>query len=149
MRVTTEMRIATNPKAGISYYYLGQHIENTLSPAETASRSTQPTEKDRKTLEAYGTAIALDQGLVPAYLGRANIHWYLKNSTLAVSDYTKAIAIQHGDGKIYNRRAQLYMELGKYGLAEEDFGKAIELHPTWLRSIAFLSAAWRCGPEGW
>ena len=124
--VDIQKAIATNPKAGISYYYLGQHIENTLSPAETASRSTQPTEKDRKALAAYSTAIALDQGLVPAYLGRANIHWYLKNSALAVSDYTKAIAIQPQDGKIYNRRAQLYMELGKYGLAQEDFGKAIE-----------------------
>jgi tetratricopeptide (TPR) repeat protein len=118
--------IAINPKIGLSYYYLGTSIESTMSDAEKFSPSSQPTENDRRRLQAYNTAITLDPTLVPAYTARANIQTYLKHPALALNDYNKAIELHPNDHELYNRRAQLLMDNGKDREAIADFTKAID-----------------------
>lgn len=118
--------IATNPKVGLTYYYLGANIESSLPPAERASASSQPTANDQKLLQAYGTAITLDPSIVPAYMARANIHIYLKHPNLALNDYNKAADLDPTNHDIYNRRAQLLMDNGKNREAIADFTKAID-----------------------
>jgi tetratricopeptide (TPR) repeat protein len=124
--VNFQKAIAINPKVGLTYYYLGQNIESTLPAAERSSTSSQPTENDRKLLQAYGTALTLDPGLVPAYVARANIQTYLKHPNLALNDYDKAIELHPKDHELYNRRAQLLMDNGRDREAIADFGKAID-----------------------
>jgi len=118
--------IEINPKVGLTYYYMGENIESTLPDAERSSTSSQPTDNDKKLLQAYGTALTLDPALVPAYMARANIHIYLKHPTLALSDYGKAIELQPRDHHLYNRRAQLLMDNGKNRDAIADFPRAID-----------------------
>lgn len=128
--------IATNPKIGLTYYCLGTNIESTLPPAERFSTSSQPTANDQKLLQAYGTALTLDPGLVPAYAARANIHIYLKHPNLALNDYNKAIDLDPTNHDLYNRRAQLLMDNGRNREAIADFTKAIDN----CRSDALLQA---------
>jgi tetratricopeptide (TPR) repeat protein len=118
--VNFQKAIAANPRIGLNYYYLGDVIESTLPPY------SQPTEADRKLLQAYGAALTLDPRLVPAYVARANIHTYLKHPNLALSDYDKAIELHPRDPDLYNRRAHLLMDSGKNREAIGDFTKAID-----------------------
>ena len=130
-RLEFQKAVAANPKSGLAYYYLGQIIEATLPDAEKFSQTSQPTETDRKLLDTYGTALALDPTLVPAYTARANIHIYLKHPALALRDYNEAIKLHPKDHEIYNRRAQLLTDNGKNEEAVEDFTKAIANCTDW------------------
>jgi tetratricopeptide (TPR) repeat protein len=124
--------IELNPKVALAYYMLGNNIQSTVPEKERYSSSTEATENDRKILQSYRTAISLDSKLIPAYVARANVLWYLHIRDRAINDYSKAIDLDPNDSDLYNRRAQLYMEMQSYDHAAEDFTAAIKKskHPS-------------------
>jgi Tfp pilus assembly protein PilF len=77
--------------------------------------------------EQYAKAVELKPDLAQAYMGRAMVHFDLKDDDKAVADFTEAIRLNPKDAFAHYKRATAYERKGEKVKAEADFAKAKEL----------------------
>jgi tetratricopeptide (TPR) repeat protein len=80
-------------------------------------------------IEAYASAIALNEKFVEAYIERGNLYSSSGHYDKAISDYSKAIVIKPNDAMVYSLRGKAYYSKHEYDYAIEDYNKAITMEP--------------------
>jgi tetratricopeptide (TPR) repeat protein len=82
-----------------------------------------------KAIEAYTSAITLNQNNAKAYNNRGIAYKNKGQYDRAIEDYNKALAVNPNDADAYTNRGIAYDNKGQYDRAIEDYNKAIALDP--------------------
>lgn len=79
-------------------------------------------------IAAFTQALALDDTLVRAYVGRGQSYWLQQEYEQALADLNQAIALTE-DADAYAIRGAVYTSLGEYNTALADFDRSLILTP--------------------
>lgn len=94
-------------------------------------------------IEEYSRAIAIDPGLLVAYLNRARAHEKRGDLRSAAADYAEVIRRNPNMADAYLGRGAMLLSNGDPARAVSDLSRAIELSPEWIsphfnRGMAYL-----------
>ncbi len=122
--------VRAQPQSAAAFFYAAVAAQKIAAYKSLAFNESERTAYDKRLIDLYTHALALDSNLQEAYAQRADEHLQEKEYSLAIPDYDHAIALHPTDAGLWNDRGLAKQETYDKNGAIADFSKAIELKTT-------------------